>query len=461
VIAGALLAALLQGTPDPIDLAAFQRAVLQHHPVAQAADLALRRATLGVSLARGAFDPTVTATLEQKRFKGIGYFDEFDARLNVPTPLGIDFKLGWERADGQIINPERATPTNGLLTAAVVLPLGRRIITDERRTALTQAAAQADAARADRQQVLLGLLAASARSYGAWYDAERRAEIAREAERLAVFRLDAVRRRVVTGDAAAIDTIEARLEVRARQVARYDAENAATAARASAEVFVWDPSGRAGALPEAVRPATETTWATVPSVTDEQRLIAEVMAVHPSVLRAEARVRELRAGRLLARQNLLPDAKVELGALNAGSGFSELFGFGDLGVNNKVSGIATQSLLMVRERARLGIASVGVDIGEWELALTRQQVAAALRIAAAEWRALALQRALQEGAVADAEALLAGEVQRFEVGESSLLIVNLRERALVTERNALARIEGRLLAAAAVFHAALGRIPGT
>jgi outer membrane protein len=457
VIAGLLLTALLQVATDPIDLEAFQRAVVRNHPVVQAADLALRRASLGVSLARGAFDPTVSATLEQKRFKGIGYFDEFDARLNVPTPLGIDFKLGWERADGEIINPERATPTSGLLTAAVVLPLGRRIITDERRTALTQAAAQVDAAVAERQQAILGLLAASARSFGAWYDAEQRVVIAREAERLAVFRLEAVRRRVAEGDAAAIDSIEARLEVRARQVARSEAENAAIAARANAEVFVWDPAGRAGALPVAIQPAEVTQWGTPPTLPEEDRLLTQVMAGHPAVVRAEARVRELRAGRLLARQNLLPDAKVELGALNAGTGVSDLFAFGDLSVNNKLSGSATQSLLMVRERARLGLASVGLDISEWELALTRQQVGATLRIAAAEWRALAVQRALQQEAVADAEALVAGELRRFEAGESSLLIVNLRERALITERNALARIEGRLLAAAAVFQAALGR----
>ena len=203
MIAGLALSLLLQGgADDTLALADFQRRVLRHHPVAQAADLALRRARFGVSLARGAFDPTVAAGLEQKRFKGIGYYDEFELRATVPTPLGIDFKLGWERADGEIINPERATPSNGLLTAAVVVPLGRRIVTDERRTALKQADAQLAAADAERTRGLLQLLAERARSYGAWYEAAERAEIAREAERIAAFRLGAVRARVVTGDAA-------------------------------------------------------------------------------------------------------------------------------------------------------------------------------------------------------------------------------------------------------------------
>jgi len=459
VIAAFALSLLLQGAGgDSVGFAEFQRTVARNHPVAQAADLAVRRARFGVSLARGAFDPTVTAGLEQKRFKGIGYYDEFEVRALLPTPLGIDFKLGWERADGQIINPERATPTSGLLTAAVVVPLGRRIITDERRTAVQQADAQAVAADADRTRGVLQLLAESARAYAAWYEASQRAEIAREAERIAVFRLDAVRARVQAGDAAAIDTIEARLEVRSREVARLDAENDVLAARTTAGVFVWTDQGRAVPMLDARVPSAPTLWRVAPTADIEGRIAEEVRRLHPSVVRAEARVTELRAGRRLARQQWLPDARVEFGALNAGSGFGDLFAFGDLGTNQKVSGSASQSLLMMRERARIGQAEVGVDLGEWELTLAREQTVASLRIAAATWRALEAQRARQLEAVADAERLVVGEQRRFEVGESSLLIVNLRERALVTERNALARIEGRLIAAEAAFDLARGQL---
>jgi outer membrane protein TolC len=202
-----------------------------------------------------------------------------------------------------------------------------------------------------------------------------------------------------------------------------------------------------------------TQWRSAPTLEVEERLLAEVRRSHPLVVRAEARLSEARAGRLLARQNLLPDARVELGALNEGASFGEMFAFGEVGTNQKVSGFASQSVLMVRERARLGQADVGVDLGEWELTLAREQAVAALRIAGATWRALEAQRQRQAEAVADAELLLAGELRRFEAGESSLLIVNLRERALVTERNTLARLEGRLLAAEAAFDLARG-LPG-
>ncbi len=440
------------GASDPaIGLTEFQQRVARSHPVAQTAVLSARRAAIAVSVARGAFDPTLSAILEQKRFKGIGYYDELEVRALVPTPFGVDFKLGWERADGQIINPERATPLNGLLTASVVLPLGRRIVTDERRTALKQATAAADAADAERTQVTLALLTASARAFGLWYDAEARARIAREGEALAEFRLGAVRSRIVAGDAAAIDSIEARLEVRSRRVARVDAENDALAARTAAQVFIWDD-----ALAPEVRPATLSAIPSPPADEVVATRLAALVGAHPTVRRAEARLREVTAGRALARQGLLPDARVELGALNAGRAANDLFALGATDENYKVSGSLSQSLLLLKERSRLGMAELGVDIGDWEVALARRQVEAGIQIALAEWRTLSETRGLQAESVADAEALLAGEVRRFEAGESSLLIVNLRERALIAERNTLARIEGRLIAAAASFAQATG-----
>jgi outer membrane protein TolC len=454
MIASLALIALVQGgsvTDSLLSFADFQREVARTHPVVQAADLSVRRASLGISLARGAFDPTVSAIVEQKRFKGIGYYDEVELRALFPTPFGVDFKLGWERADGEIINPERATPLTGLLSASVVVPLGRRILTDERRTALTQASAALEAAEADRTQAVLGLLNASARAFGVWYEASTRARIAREAEALAAFRLTAVQSRIATGDAAAIDSIEARLELRARRIARLEATNDAIAAQAQAAVF-WGDRPLAGAVAPLLVPEETVP---PPDATVDARLAAWV-ETHPIVRRAGARLRDLRAGRSLARQNLLPDAKVELGALNAGRSSSDLFALGATDENYKVSGTASQSLFLAKERARLGIADVGVDISEWELMLARRQVEAGIRIAAAEWRTLAETRALQAESVADARALLDGELRRFAAGETSLLVVNLRERALITEQNTLARLDGRIVAAAAAFTQATG-----
>lgn len=48
-----------------VSLSEFQQRVARAHPVAQTAVLAARRASLAASVARGAFDPTLSAVLEQ------------------------------------------------------------------------------------------------------------------------------------------------------------------------------------------------------------------------------------------------------------------------------------------------------------------------------------------------------------------------------------------------------------
>jgi outer membrane protein TolC len=203
---------------DSLALPAFLAQVVANHPTAQQATLVRRQTAADLRAARGGFDPVVTAVWDLKRFNGVGYFDEFDARLTVPTPWGLDFKLGWENAAGEIINPERKTPASGLLSAGVSLPIGARLLTDERRTALRQAELADDAAEAERLGAVGRLVQQAAREWGNWAEASARARIAAEGVTLAQFRLDATRRRVLAGDAAAIDSVEAAGEFERRQV---------------------------------------------------------------------------------------------------------------------------------------------------------------------------------------------------------------------------------------------------
>lgn len=189
-------ASVLRATGDSLTLAAFLERVQASHPVARQAELARRQAVSDLRAARGGFDPVLSATWDYKRFKGIGYYDELDTRLTVPTPWGVDLKVGWERAAGAIINPERATPAPGLLSAGFSIPIGPRLLTDERRTSLRQAELATDAAEADASVQVARLLQQAARDWGAWFEAEARGRIAADGVVLARFRLDAVRRRV-------------------------------------------------------------------------------------------------------------------------------------------------------------------------------------------------------------------------------------------------------------------------
>lgn len=131
---------MLDGTPLTFD--AFFATVSRNHPVVRQARLLADGADADVTAAYGSFEPKFEASWQQKRFAGSSasaqtlYWNYADIALKIPTPFGADLKMGFERASGRYINPQFTTPTGGLFSAGIAIPLGQRILTDERRTAL-------------------------------------------------------------------------------------------------------------------------------------------------------------------------------------------------------------------------------------------------------------------------------------------------------------------------------------
>jgi outer membrane protein TolC len=440
-----------------ITLEQFMERAAANHPSVKQASAARDQVQADALTARGGFDPYVSAIWDTKRFKGIGYYDELDARLVVPTPWGVDFKLGWERAAGQIINPERATPNNGLLSFGVMLPIGPRLLTDERRTALRQAEIARDAADADRDLAVARVLQAAARDWGLWAEAERRARIATEGVELARFRLNALRRRVETGDAASIDSVEANAELMAREVLLLDAVAAARITRAVAETWWWTSDGAPDALPPGAVPSERAELRTeAESMAGGGDRLRFLVARHPAVQQATARWRQAEAARRLAATGILPSASVELSGLAAGSSFGAINGPSLTGEDSKFSGNVRLPLFPRREVGRLRAAEARTRALGLERDRVRRDVEVEAMRALIELDVVDAQLIKQEALVAMQTQLLAAEQQRFEAGESSLLIVNLRERALLDERLRLATAVSRRARALGTIAVALG-----
>ena len=439
---------------DSLTLSGFLERVRGAHPVARQAELARRQADADLRAARGGFDPVLSATWDFKRFRGIGYFDELDTRLTVPTPWGVDVKLGWERAAGAIINPERATPALGLLSAGLSIPLGPRLITDERRTALRQAELATDVAGADAEAQVARLLQLAARDWGAWFEAEARARIASDGVELARFRLDAVRRRVTVGDAAPIDSLEALTEWERRLLLEIDARAAAVGARLVVSGYLWDVRGAPVALAEGTAPERDALLSRDVGLT--RAAVDRAIRDHPLVRQARARWLQADAQRRLTSVQVLPTVSAEIAALAAGRSLGALPSPSEAGDDIKAGLAVRVPLLARRELGRLRAAEDRVR----QLLSEHERVQRDVRLVAerglVELRAVEAQSGGQARVLAASEALLAAEQRRFEIGESSLLIVNLRERAVLDERQRSAQLEARRATALGSLVAALG-----
>jgi outer membrane protein TolC len=455
-----------------LTFAEFYRQVLAAHPVARQAALARTQAREELRVARGAFDPSLTAAVDRKTFAGTLYYNYAEAELKIPTPVGSDVKIGYERALGRYISGDRRTgdPLNaavnpGIFKVGFSVPVGQRLITDERRNALVQARALQTAAEADQNAAVNKLLLDAAKTYARWYEGDRRRGVAREGVALAEFRLRAVRARVARGEAAPIDTVEALLEVQRRQVQRYEAEQAYYGAAVDVANFLWAP----GETPSDARPL-ELAERTVPTLrgleaepVDSARLprwLALAAERHPDVRKVAARVDQAEAQRLFVMQQAIPFAELSLNSVAAQSAFGATPPAGtQYGFNREnvvVGGTLRTPLLFMKERGRFAIADQRLDQQQLERARVRRAVELDVRQSVFDLSTTFAVLELQRMAVQQARQLLVGETRRFEAGESQLLTVNLRERLLLEEELKLASLEAKYASARASLAVSIG-----
>ncbi|HYW49382.1 MAG TPA: TolC family protein [Gemmatimonadaceae bacterium] len=453
---------MLPGSAFTFD--AFLQRVQRNHPVVRQARLLATGADGDVTSALGAFEPKLEASWETKRYGSTVpgpqtlYYNYADVALKIPTPFGPDFKIGYTRASGRFINPQLTTPTNGLFSAGFVLPLGQRLLTDERRNALRVARALRDVADAERTSLTNKLLYSAAKSYAEWYSTALQLQVNREGVQLAQTRYEAIVRRVRVGDAAGIDSIEAAAELNRRLAQVRGAEQGYFAATMDLTSYLWDARVQPQELSPGTVPSDSGLGRSVVDSASVPALLARVVAQHPEVLKAEGKRDQATADFALARQAVIPLATAELSALRAGGGSSS-FEFGDAlqrDANFKGSVDVSSPLLFFKERGKLQSADAKLDRSDLEARATRRDVTLLVRAALYDLSQFGAQLDLQREAVRLYRILSAGERARFDAGESTLFLVNTRERQVLDEELKYVTLQAKYLSARAALAVAAG-----
>jgi len=452
----ALIGTRVDTSGAPFAFPAFVDVILANHPVAQQARLVAEQARAELRTAWGAFDPKLTATWDQKRSGGTEYFKYFDAEMKIPLPIGADVTLAFDRTMGRYVNPERGTASNGTFSAGISIPLGQRLITDERRTALQLARAARDAGEAERTGILNKLLFSAAKDYGAWYETWRRRAIAQEGEVLAAFRLQAVRARVANGESAPIDTVEALLELQRREVTRFEAEASFYVATLNLTAYLWDVEGRPAPLPGVVKPVLLGFERGGLDSTRLAGLLETATTRNPDLLKVQAKVQQAEADRLFATQGLLPFAEAKLSGLGERGNTEAFFDRARLDDNYKAGLTISTPLLLLKERGKFSSTGAKLEFQQFERERLRRDVEFDVRAAIFDLANLDRLLDRQAANVRNARLLRDAEQIRFENGESTLLILNLRERLVLEEATKLAALEAKVASARGALALATG-----
>lgn len=431
-------------SPGTLTVAQFMEAVKQHHPVARQAALIPKQALAQLQIARGGFDPLIYSNYDNKVSDGVNYYSYFENSVKLPAWYGIEVKAGYDVVYGNYINPESKLPNDGLGYVGISVPLLKNMLMDKRRAALRQAQIFREQSVQQQLMVLNDLMYEALKAYYEWWYADAARQILRNAVLLADIRFDATVKSAELGDRPAIDTVEALTQLQSRQLQLFEAELSYLQAGLEVSNFLWAENDLPVVMDTAVHPAMpEIELIRQPiDYKNLEALITRVNQQHPAIIDYRLKLRQLDIERRLKLENLKPVLNANYNVIS--SRFSFPGSATDvLGNNYKLGVQFYMPLTFAQGRGELKLARLKIQDTRYELDLKTLQLNNKLKAVFNELATLQQQNSLYEQSVENFRRLFAGEVQRFNTGESSLFLVNARENRYIEVQIKLAELQAK------------------
>lgn len=403
--------------------------VIKHHPTAIQAQITADMGDAYILKARGGFDPKLYGDAYQKYFDGGQYYSLMTGGLKVPTWFGIEVDAGYDIANGDRLNAQEYTPSDGLWRVGVSVPLGKNLVIDARRAELKQAKIYRESTLAQRQIILNQLLYDASSAYWDWFKSFHKMKVYENALQNAIIRFNGVKRSAFMGDAPFIDTLESSIIVQSRRFGLTEYQLLYKNATQLLEVFLW----KDGFIPLEI-----TDSLVPPSVAD--LLLAEIdlpilsmvdsiALYHPQLLKYQLEVDIAEVDLRLSREQLKPTVNLKYNALNSPAGANP---WQDYNVNNYQWGAEINFPLFIRkERGDLRLSRLEVQSLEADLANKQAEQEFKIWSYYNSWQTSVEQIELSRLMVNQYEALFRGEQTLFNIGESSIFLLNSREKSLI------------------------------
>lgn len=460
MIAALALAAGL-ATSAPVDddtsvsLVEVLDAVERTHPRLDAARASAERAGAAAFAARGPFDPRLRV---RGAFQPIGYYrwNVVETELRARTiAFGLTPFVGWRLGLGEfpIYDGRQQTARAGEVRAGVELPLLRDGMIDGPRAARRKADRSRSIAGREAEQRRLELLRDAAVAYWEWVAAGERVAVRERLYELARERGRGMDRQLRDGNVAEFEALDNQRLILAREAGLVAARRDVRRAAIDLSLFLRDAEGAprepAGAIPALAMP---------PPLIEDVDLQAEIAGAlerRPDVAIAEAVLANARVDTELARNAVLP-------SLTAQAYVAKDLGNGPAALRpaEVAVGVAFEIPLGLRgARGELRSARAELRRLQHELEFVRDRVGVEVRAAHVEMRAARRRAELAGEQAALAETLATAERARLGLGESTILVVNLREEAAADA--AVARVDAiaEYRKSRARYQAATGVLP--
>lgn len=413
---------------EPLGLAEVLASTERSYPLIRAAELERRVAQGELESAEGGFDLSWKA---RGTVTPLGYYDSVRAETTIekPTPWwGASAFAGWKLGTGEfpVYDGRQQTLDYGELRAGVQLPVWRNGPTDRRRANLARAEVGTELAELSIAQQKIDLRRAAAQRYWAWVAAGRRVRVVDALLEDVVQRDAGLAQRVEAGDLPPIEQIENRRAIEQRRALATQVRRGLEQAAIELGLFLRDERGEPTLPgPERLPASFPEVASTVPSEPGRDGLVAQQR--RPEARRLALLQTQQRVELEWAQNQLAPG--IDLQVAVAKDFGPPLPARPDLSETVVEASVLLDIPIQTRlARGRVDAARASAERLGLQAKLARDRIDADVRdahsaIGAALQRIEATRREVEL-----ARELEAGERARFEQGDSTLLIVNLREQ---------------------------------
>ncbi len=437
-----------RSTPvTPLTLEDFLRSVTAYHPAAKNADMEIQQAEAALRMARGAFDPKAYGVWDQKSFDGKNYFSVGSAGIKVQSAFGLSLKSEFNIARGQFLNPENKLPAEGQAVIGLNLPLLNGLLFDPFRADLQQAKLGLQGGAALRRAQLNDLLFGAGLAYLDWALSYYQVQVFQQAVDVAAVRLKIVVESFVQGDKPAIDTLETFIQLQNRLFDLNEAKLELSNARQTLETFFWEQGKPSWATPFATLIPEDLSRpiAAAPIMTD---FLAGLAERHPELQQLQIELQTYGIDRRLAAEQFKPRLDFSYNLLAQGTDFLSPLNPNDGGLlrdlltgNFKWGLNFSFPLFLRKEQGKMESVRLKqvMTTNKFERKFTEQE--AKIRNYFNELQTTQQQIDLYAGITNNYARLFEAEQIKFDLGESSVFLLNAREQKFLEARLKLVKLQ--------------------
>lgn len=435
----------------------FMRYVLLYHPVVKQYELLSESARMEIKVARGSFDPEFDLEYNHKTFNGTNYYGYTDAGLKIPLWFGPDLKLGYENNTGQYKNPSDVTPDDGLTYLGIHIPIGANLVIDERRATLRQAQIGQKITEAERIKLINKFILNAYKEYWTWYFSYHKLKMIEKAVMLSRARWEATIGRVEGGDVAAIDSVEAGITYKERLIELSNAQIDFKNSSLLLSNYLWTEN----------REPLELQANLIPENYQAQMLIDETqlnvklqyaLSAHPDMIKLSGKVDQLMLDRRVKYNAMLPKIDFNYKYLTTPNHYlyPDRYSWEYLQNNYKFTVGISQPIFVRKERGKYGLAKIKSEQSGYELNIARRELQNEIKASFNEIILFSQQTQNQSSLAMSTQKLLDAENERFQIGESSVFLVNARESKMIDTQIKLFDLQAKVNKSIAEFYFSSG-----